>query len=79
MNRNPRPALLKKLTNAEARAAPLMEYLAEYAGKPFTQIDIYWLAQLMTKQGFTAPRGGPVTYNTVMRALERLKARQPPA
>ena len=67
-------ALTHKLANAAARAGPLMEALAKVAGDtPISKLDIPHLIATLNDAGHLAPRGGPVTHNTVMRALERLR------
>ena len=73
VNRNPSAALAKKLANAKARAAPLEAALNELvpADEGSRSWDINYYARVLNARGFTAPRGGPVTYNTVLRILEK--------
>ena len=75
MNRNPSAALAKKLANAKARAEPLAAALDDLVSEvPPLQWDIPHYVRLLNARGFTAPRGGPVTYNTVIRILEKRPA-----
>lgn len=70
MPKNVAPALNQKLANADAKARPIMDKLAEWGASD--EDVLHWVA-LLNRHGFTAPRGGPVTYNVVIRALERLR------
>lgn len=69
---------------AHARAKPVIDYIAKQidayrfeTGRPHGLPPIYGLADDCNRNGITAARGGPVSHNTITRALKLMELTSP--